>query len=283
MYQQSRKRILVADDEADVLELVRVILHTKGYEVITASNGQDAYDIATGIDRPDMLITDLKMPGISGMELIKRIRANADVAELPILVISSLGTSLDKPDSFWVSGLGCDDFLAKPFDPLGLLGRVEYLIRRKDYVSERPAGSRNVNHNDEHGPSAEVRQANLKLLKSDDPTDVVRAFILSWNDQDFTTEYEALAEEMTYGLSMSEWSMRRLQSFKEDGGSTTHQIIDCECMNSSDVTATVACLRDDTIRGNSHRKDERYTLKKTPTGWKIMNVRSRPMAAFAVK
>ena len=51
----------------------------------------------------------------------------------------------------------------------------------------------------------------------------------------------------------------------------------------TDVTATVACLRDDTIRGNSHRKDERYTLKKTPTGWKIMNVRSRPMAAFAVK
>lgn len=283
MFNQSRKRILVADDETDILELVRVILHTKGYDVITASNGQDAYDMAAGVDKPDLLITDLKMSGISGMELIKRIRANADIAELPILVISSLGTSLDKPDSFWVSGLGCDDFLAKPFDPLGLLGRVEYLMRRSSYVSERPAGSGNVNHSDEHGPSAAVRHANLQLLKSDNPADVVRAFILSWNDQDFTSEYEALAEEMTYGLSMSEWSMRRLQSFKEDNGSTTHQIVDCETMDSSAVTATVACLREDTLRGNTHRKDERYTLKKTPSGWKIMNVRSRPMAAFAVQ
>src|SRR5690606_25677081 len=142
MASSTRKRILVVDDEADVVELVRVVLSTKGYEVIPTYNGEDGLAAALA-EKPDMIITDLKMPGISGMEFIKRVRANPEIAAIPILVISSLGSQVDKPDSFWTLGLGSDDFLAKPFDPLGLLGRVEYLLRKNTYVSERqnPVGA----------------------------------------------------------------------------------------------------------------------------------------------
>lgn len=266
----SRKRILVVDDEVDVVELVRVVLSTKGYEVIPTYNGEDGLSSAVS-QKPDLIITDLKMPGMSGMEFIKRIRANAEVASTPILVISSLGSQVDKPDEFWTVGLGSDDFLAKPFDPLGLLGRVEYLLRKDSYISERPqsAGGNGT-------PAGGTRT--YEVLKSEDPADVVRAFVLAWNDQDFLLEYECLGDEMTHGLGKNEYIQRRLQSYADDRGTTQHQVIDAETLKKGELTATVACLRDDSTSGGPSRKDERYTLKKTASGWKIVNVRSRSLA-----
>jgi len=273
---RTRRRVLVVDDESDVVELVRVILSTKGYEVIPTYNGEDGLAAALA-DKPDLIITDLKMPGISGMEFIKRVRANPEVAGIPILVISSLGSQVDKPDSFWTLGLGSDDFLAKPFDPLGLLGRVEYLLRKNSYVSERvnPVGASIA-----MGATPTPHSVNTPnpALVSDNPADVVKAFITSWNDQDFVTEYDCLGEEMLHGLGKNEYIHRRMQSFADDKGATKHQVIDAEPLKTGELTATVACLRDDTVSGASHRKDERYTLKKTLNGWKIVNVRSRALA-----
>lgn len=274
MISNSRKRILVVDDESDVVELVRVVLSTKGYEVIPTYNGEDGLEVAIA-EKPDMIITDLKMPGMSGMEFIKRVRANSEIAGIPILVISSLGSQVDKPDSFWTLGLGSDDFLAKPFDPLGLLGRVEYLLRKGGYVSERqnPVGSTAAKN-----PTPAQSNPSREILTSDNPADIVRAFITAWNDQDFVTEYDCLGEEMLHGLGKNEYIHRRMQSFADDKGATRHQVIDAEVLKSGELTATVACLRDDTVSGTPSRKDERYTLKKTPNGWKIVNVRSRAMA-----
>jgi len=275
MATSSRKRILVVDDETDVVELVKVVLSTKGYEVIPTYNGEDGLTAATA-EKPDLIITDLKMPGMSGMEFIKRVRAVPEVAATPILVISSLGSQVDKPDSFWTVGLGSDDFLSKPFDPLGLLGRVEYLLRKQNYVSERqnPVGASVA-----AGMTTPPRgNASHDVLKSDDPADVVRAFVMAWNDQDFVLEYDCLGEEMLYGLGKNEYIQRRMQSYADDRGATRHQVIDAETVKSGDITATVACLRDDEVNGGSNRKDERYTLKKTNAGWRIVNVRSRALA-----
>lgn len=275
MYTTARKRVLVVDDEADVVELVRVILSTKGYDVIPTYNGEDGLAAALA-DKPDLIITDLKMPGISGMEFIKRVRANPEIATTPILVISSLGSQVDKPDSFWTIGLGSDDFLAKPFDPLGLLGRVEYLMRKGSYVSERqnPVGATAAAN-----PTPPQGNPTAAILSSDDPADIVKAFIMAWNDQDFVIEYDCLGEEMTHGLGKNEYIQRRMQSYADDKGATRHQVIDCETLKTSDITATVACLRDDTVSGSPSRKDERYTLKKTAKGWRIVNVRSRVLAS----
>lgn len=275
MASNTRKRVLVVDDETDVVELVRVVLSTKGYEVIPTYNGEDGLEAAQ-TEKPDLIITDLKMPGMSGMEFIKRLRANPEVSSIPILVISTLGSQVDKPDEFWTVGLGSDDFLAKPFDPLGLLGRVEYLMRKQSYVSERrnPVGASVAAGND---TPAEGTTSQTKV-NTEDPAEVVRAFVMSWNDQDFVVEYDCLSEEMLYGLGKNEYIQRRMQSFADDKGETRHQVIDVETLKVGDVTATVACLRDDTTSSGSSRKDERYTLKKTPAGWKIVNVRSRSLA-----
>jgi CheY-like chemotaxis protein len=280
---RAKKRILVVDDESDVVEIVRVVLNTRGYEVLPCYNGEDGLRLLVS-ERPDLVITDLKMPGMSGMEFIKRLRAMADVAHTPVLVISSLGSQVEKPDAFWSMGLGSDDFLAKPFDPLSLLGRVEYLLRKNDYVSEKPAGGGAA------GPGAGAagigagsaaagrNRPGKEALSSDDPADVVRAFVDAWNHQDFETEANALSSEMLHGLSRADYISRRQQSFADDANATRHQAIDIQMISGNDLAATVACLRDDIIRGVSHRKDERYTLKKTPEGWKIVNVRSRVLA-----
>ena len=274
MSDRARKRVLVVDDEADVVELVRVILCTKGYEIIPTYNGEDGLNAAVA-EKPDLIITDLKMPGISGMEFIKRVRAVPEIANTPILVISSLGSQVDKPDSFWTLGLGSDDFLAKPFDPLGLLGRVEYLMRKGNYVSERqnPIGATAASNG-----TPPQGNTSYEILSSDNPADVVKAFIMAWNDQDFVLEYDCLGEEMTHGLGKNEYIRRRIQSYAEDRGTTKHQVVDAEPLKTTDVVATVACLRDDVVGGQSSRKDERYTLKKTPKGWRIVNVRSRALA-----
>lgn len=274
MLNSSRKRVLVVDDETDIVELVRVVLSTKGYEVIPTYNGEDGLKAALA-EKPDLIITDLKMPGMSGMEFIKRVRSNAEVAGIPVLVISSLGSQVDKPDSFWTLGLGSDDFLAKPFDPLGLLGRVEYLLRKNTYVSEQknPVGSGIANN-----PTPPAGNPAHEILASENPADIVKAFVLAWNDQDFVIEYDCLGEEMLNGLGKNEYIHRRMQSYADDKGTTRHQVIDAEALKTGDTTATVACLRDDTMGGESNRKDERYTLKKTQKGWKIVNVRSRALA-----
>lgn len=274
MVNTTRRQVLVVEDETDVVELVRVVLSTKGYEVIPTYNGEDGLEAALA-NKPDLIITDLKMPGMSGMEFIKRVRANPEIAETPVLVISSLGSQVDKPDAFWTLGLGSDDFLAKPFDPLGLLGRVEYLLRKNTYISEKqnPVGaSRSA------APEPTENSAKKEVLSSENPAEVVKAFILAWNDQDFVTEYDCLGEEMLHGLGKNEYIHRRMQSFADDKGATRHQVIDAETLKTGDATATVACLRDDTVSGTPSRKDERYTLKKTPDGWRIVNVRSRAMA-----
>ncbi len=265
----SRKRILIVEDEADVVELIKVVLSTRGYEVIPTYNGEDGLEAAT-TERPDLIITDLKMPGMSGMEFIKRVRANPEIAETPILVVSSLGSQVNKPDEFWTVGLGADDFLSKPFDPLGLLGRVEYLLRKDSYVSERRGAG--------GGSTMDASSKSLEVLNSDDPADVVRAFILAWNEQDFLLEYECLGEEMLHGLGKNQYIERRMQSYADDRGVTRHQVVDAETLKRGEITATVACLRDDTTPEGQSRKDERYTLKKTQGGWKIINVRSRSLA-----
>jgi hypothetical protein len=82
---------------------------------------------------------------------------------------------------------------------------------------------------------------------------------------------------MLGGLSRTDYIQRRVRLFGEDAGSTKHKVIDAETIKTSGNVATVACLRDDTVRGASRRKDERYTLRKTADGWKIVNVRSRAM------
>lgn len=115
--------LLVVDDDAPVLRLVRAKLQTDGYRVITATNGQEALELFAD-QRPDLIILDVMMPLMDGLEAMRQIRQTSTV---PIILLTARTRGADK-----VSGLdmGADDYVTKPFDPDELSARVAAILRR---------------------------------------------------------------------------------------------------------------------------------------------------------
>ncbi len=118
-------RILIADDEPHIRELVRMYLSKEGYEIESAVDGQDAVEKAQS-SNPDLIVLDLMMPRLDGFEVTRIIRERSDV---PILMLT-----VRKEDAIKVTGLelGADDYLTKPFNPKELVARVKAILRRAD-------------------------------------------------------------------------------------------------------------------------------------------------------
>lgn len=260
------KHIVLVDDEEDVLSIVGTILRSKGYDVAGYLSALEALD-AIAHSRPDMIISDLMMPGMSGMEFIRRVRADRRYATLPIIAFSALGAASNKPPEFWKKGLGCDDFLSKPFDPLDLLGRVEYLFRRDNYVSSQDSSIMT------DGAPPEIPM-NIDLTAAT-PADVVKSFIEAWNFRDFKTEYHCLAEEMTGGLSEADYVARRRQTYAEEQGENHRQHVTAVLEEStSRLVSKVVCEREDGTEGRVKRRKETYMLRKAANGWRIVSLKS---------
>lgn len=115
--------ILVADDDAPILRLVRAKLQTDGYAVVTATDGAEAVETAER-ERPDLVILDIMMPVMDGLEAMKHIR---QVSTVPIILLTARASGSDK-----IRGLdqGADDYVTKPFDPDELSARVAAIMRR---------------------------------------------------------------------------------------------------------------------------------------------------------
>ena len=121
-----RSRVLIADDEPITRLLVKLLLERENFEVLEASNGKQAVDLATR-ERPDLIIMDLNMPKMDGYEAIARLRRDITMATLPIMVLTSEeGPAVERR----VLKLGADDYIIKPFDPTVLLSRVNAVFRR---------------------------------------------------------------------------------------------------------------------------------------------------------
>jgi len=129
------QKILIVDDDPNALRLVSYTLQAEGYEVATAASGADALRRLPA-ERPDLIILDVMMPDMSGLEVCQRIRANPASARLPILMLSARGLVADR-----VSGLksGADDYLPKPADTSELVARVQALLSRAA-ASNAPSG-----------------------------------------------------------------------------------------------------------------------------------------------
>ena len=127
-------RILIADDDAQILRALRITLTARGYDVITASDGRTALNAAIE-HHPDLLVLDLGMPGLTGIEVIEAIRG---WSELPILVVSGRVESFDKVDAL---DAGADDYVTKPFAADELLARIRALTRRTPAATDAPAVS----------------------------------------------------------------------------------------------------------------------------------------------
>jgi len=124
--EKSKLKILLVDDEPELLRLVKFVLQTAGYQVITAMNGAEALSKAQS-ERPNLVILDVMMPEISGLEVCWRLRDIPETADLPIIMVSAKGEVPDR-----VTGLhaGADDYLVKPVSPDELLARVVALLNR---------------------------------------------------------------------------------------------------------------------------------------------------------
>jgi DNA-binding response OmpR family regulator len=116
-------RVLVVDDEKKIVESCRLYLEHAGYEVVCAYNGEQALAEASD-SRPDLVVLDLMLPRVDGLEVCRRLRAGSQV---PILMLTARSTEEDKLLGL---GLGADDYLVKPFSPRELVARVRAILRR---------------------------------------------------------------------------------------------------------------------------------------------------------
>jgi DNA-binding response OmpR family regulator len=116
-------RILVVDDERKIVESCRLYLEHAGFEVVCAYNGEQALAEARDV-RPDLVVLDLMLPRVDGLEVCRRLRAGSQV---PILMLTARSTEEDKLLGL---GLGADDYLTKPFSPRELVARVRAILRR---------------------------------------------------------------------------------------------------------------------------------------------------------
>jgi DNA-binding response OmpR family regulator len=124
--------ILVVDDDAKIVRLVRTYLEREGYRVVTAGDGPGALD-AIETHEPALVVLDLMLPELDGRAVIRAVRRDEEAGKTPILVLSARGTTVDR-----IAGLedGADDYLPKPFSPAELVVRVKAILRRTG-----PAGS----------------------------------------------------------------------------------------------------------------------------------------------
>jgi two-component system phosphate regulon response regulator PhoB len=119
-------RVLVVDDEPDLLELVRFNLDQAGFQVDVAETGAEAMDQLQR-SRPDALVLDLMLPDVSGEEICRRVRADPELATLPVIMLTAKAEEVDRVVGF---ELGADDYVTKPFSPRELVLRVKAILRR---------------------------------------------------------------------------------------------------------------------------------------------------------
>ncbi len=122
----AKERILVVDDEEDILELVRFNLDREGYRVICTTSGEKALETAK-TEFPDLIVLDLMLPGIDGLESTKLLKNDPGTRDIPIVMLTAKGEEADI-----VTGLelGADDYITKPFSPRILVARVRAVLRR---------------------------------------------------------------------------------------------------------------------------------------------------------
>jgi CheY-like chemotaxis protein len=122
----SEKTILVADDESHILNVVSLKLRNAGFRVVTASDGQEALTIAQQ-EKPNLLITDYHMPGMSGLELCRALKENAETSNIPAIMLTARGYHLEPRDT---KESGILRMLSKPFSPRQLLSTVNEILEK---------------------------------------------------------------------------------------------------------------------------------------------------------
>jgi phosphate regulon transcriptional regulator PhoB len=129
----AQKKILVVDDEKDIVELIAYNLRQEGFVVSMAYDGQTAWE-AVKTEKPDLAVLDLMLPGISGLDVCKLIRRHRETENLPVIMLTAKSDQVDK-----ILGLelGADDYMTKPFSVRELLARIRAVLRRSEGRRDR--------------------------------------------------------------------------------------------------------------------------------------------------
>ena len=131
-----QKKILVVEDEPDILQLVKLYLEKEGFRTATAVNGVQALKKVKE-DKPDLIVLDLMLPEIDGLEVCKHLRSVPDTAMLPIIMLTA---KAEESDTVIGLELGADDYVAKPFSPKALVARIKALLRRLERTPAEGSG-----------------------------------------------------------------------------------------------------------------------------------------------
>ncbi len=168
------KRILVVDDEAKLLRAVAVDLRAEGYDVATARSGAEALALVAQ-SLPDLVVSDIRMPGMDGYQLARRLRENQRTAIIPIIFLTAKDTSADRIEGFRT---GVDAYITKPFEPDELLVVIAGILRRVERTH------------------AEI----ARIVGKAEAADVASEFI----DEDLTEAEARIASAVARGLSNKE-------------------------------------------------------------------------------
>jgi len=120
------KKILVVDDEQNIIKVLQARLEAEGYEVVTASDGEEALQ-KVGTEKPNLIILDIMMPKIDGFEVCRRLKRDETFQHIPVVMLTALGQAANIKEGM---EKGADAYIAKPFNTVALLGIIQGLVGR---------------------------------------------------------------------------------------------------------------------------------------------------------
>lgn len=138
----AKERILVVDDEETILELLQYLLRKNGYIVTCVASGEEALTVARN-QRPDLILLDLMLPGVDGLNVCKILKNDAKTAEIPVIMITAKGEESDIVTGF---EFGADDYVTKPFSPRVLLARAQATLRKGKAAASAAAAVIQIGH-----------------------------------------------------------------------------------------------------------------------------------------
>lgn len=121
-------RVVCIEDEPEMIELVRLILSRKGFEVMGATSGRAGLRLVEQL-QPDLVLLDLMMPDMDGWEVYQKMKANAETCHIPVVIVTAKAQSIDRMLGLHIAKV--DDYITKPFGPSELLGSIERIIAKK--------------------------------------------------------------------------------------------------------------------------------------------------------
>ena len=128
----AEKKVLVVDDEIHIIHVVAIKLRNNGYEVVSAENGAEAYELVLS-ENPDIIVTDFQMPIMTGLELVQKLRQNDQTKDVPVILLTARGFAIEDEQK---QDLRISEFLSKPFSPKELLRSIEDILYQNAVTNE---------------------------------------------------------------------------------------------------------------------------------------------------